>query len=270
MAELPSVAFRFTEEELVVLFEESVGSPDDLPYAELLPEYDERQRGLALDVARRSLLARGTLQVAGDEGIKLNDLGYAAAAAGLILDARLTFARRSSEGTYQVVELYDLDETTRLMHTTVGDKLHEYVVLHDDDLLASALRFGVGLADEELASTENAVSFQPMSLPVEVWTGALAEASSGDAAAVEAVLAIGSANEAISSLAVALTTSSELTTLVHRTESGEDGVAEPALLFLHGNGLWWQVDKPDEDGPVILRNISALDVDHAVRDFARL
>jgi hypothetical protein len=232
------VFLQLTPEEITVLYEHLVPSPSVLPYDDLLPQYSEEQRVLALDVARRGLVARLLLDP-GREGIeRLNPVALAIAGSTLLAQRTLRILRQTSTSETQTIDFYKLDETTHLMHTIADERLQQFVLLSNPRDYQEAIFSGLDL--EALGEADDL----EIILDSDLFNNAVTQAQSGIAVAVQKLLAEAELpNEVADRLIATLSGTFEFKTIISSASGEGIRSTDQSLTFLSSAGVMWLVDR---------------------------
>ncbi len=265
--ELPLV-LRFTPEELAALFEQMAAPATQLDYADLLPEYSEEERKLAIQVARRSLLARKIIMPDEAGGFQLHPLALTAVAGMMRQEPAVVVFRQASADELNLLEFHALSEGIYLSHAEPSPDVHELAVYPDVDSYRQAILDGLALtAEGELACPPGKVAQATLSRAIEA-----AENGHGKAAR-EALAKGGLPKETAEALAATLTQPHEFKTLVVLENQADPTGEGQTLAFLEGeNGVWLLegMGEADEGGEAALNPLALKAAQKKARDFLGL
>lgn len=264
----PPILMRFTSEELAVLFEQLAGQATPLDYQDLLPRYSEEQRKLAMEVARRSLVARQLIQPDDAGGFKLHPLAQAAVVGMVRQEPSIVVFRQRNAEDLKVSEFHTLPEGTYLSHTEPSEDVHEFAIFADAASYRQAILDGLALA------TEGKLTCPPGQLTQEVLERSLALAQGGNSqGALEALSRSPLPKPTARQLAASLSQPHEFKTIVALGTPSDTISQGTVLSFLHApNGLW-RLDSPADsqtDGLVSVQPMSEAVARQAVRKFLTL
>jgi hypothetical protein len=266
MDRLEAISVNLTTEEMVVLLDQ-LGTAG---YAGLdtssLDQLSERERSLALDVARRGLIARQHLTRDGAGEWQVGQFALAALGISLSPSQSVMVIRGQSQDT-AVSYLFHTAQDVFTTHEVIEHTIHRFLVLRDGPTWQEAVLSAAGLAAAD--SSDTAPQVPPALVRQSLLNDAYAEAQTGTPAKAEAMLVQAGVNEATAqSLAAALTEPVTFATIIAITHTPEERRRD--LTLLTGANGCWRLESQNGTGDDGQLGVAPLSAAHARQQIIEL
>lgn len=244
MADPKGLTLRLSSPELVYLQEILTEHSPNVPYDDLLPNYDEGQRQTAAEVARQGLFARGLLTLDEDGQDQADPTLVAIIAATLMGDRAVVVTTQEGGDEPWSVDFHRFQDVY-LAHRLLAMGVHEYGLFSNRDSLVETLSQTLNLKPP--GKKDKGLAFD---LSAEALAEGLTRSLDGDGAGLSAgLIEYGLDETAAGELAGTLGNGTVLKSVAWR-ENGDQAGGD-SLVFLQGKHHLWKI-RTDKDNPDML------------------